>query len=284
MVLDLQHKRYENGAAGALDVLQQTEVLERANAQLPDILAEQEIVMQQIALLAGQDPSTPLNIDGTKLPKTLSVPKAGVPAGLMEHRPDIIAAWLRIESADWSAEAARVDRLPQFNISADYATSGFKFSHLFDTWLLNLALNMVMPVFDGGQRAAEQARQEALADERVQAYRETVLNAIGEVENALTRNHHQSDKIAAIEKQLLVSRNALEQATISYGNGDTEYISVLNSLISVQSLEQQYVRARRDLALHRVALYRALGLRTWGQDQSNKEDNKEDNKEEDDHG
>ncbi len=281
MVLDLQHKRYENGAAQALDVLQQTEVLERARAQLPDVQAEQELVMHQLALLVGRSPSEEIHISSKSLPKTLRVPEAGVPSELLEGRPDINAAWRRVYAADWSSEAARVDRLPSFDISADYSTASTKFKNLFDIWMLDLALGLVMPLFDGGQRAAEQARTEALADERFQNYRETVLAAIGEVEDALTRNYHQDKKIKAIEKQLEVSRSALEQATISYGNGDTEYISVLNSLISVQSLEQQLVRERRDLALARVEMYRALGLRTWPQSDYEAH---EDLKEEDTHG
>ena len=129
--------------------------------------------------------------------------------------------------------------------------------------MLDLALNMAAPLFDGGQRAAEQARQEALADENFQNYREVVLSAIGEVEDALSLNYHQVDKIEALEKQLDVSRSTLEQATLSYSNGNANYISVLNSMISTQSQELQLLRARRDLALYRVALYRSLGLHPW---------------------
>lgn len=260
MVLDLQHKRYANGAAQALDVLQQTQVMERAKALLPDILAEQEITTHTIALLAGRSPAEGVAFTRTRLPDALPVPQTGVPAALLRGRPDINAAWLRVRSADWAAESARVDRLPNFDISADLSTASTAFQNLFSTWALDLALNLVMPLFDGGQRAAEQARQEALADERFQNYRSVVLSSIGEVEDALSRNYHQSDKITAIERQLDVSRNALEQATLSYGNGNSDYISVLNGLISVQSLELDLVRARRDLALYRVQLCRALGL------------------------
>lgn len=263
MVLDLQHKRYANGAADALAVLQQSGVLENAKTQLPDVLAEQEIAEHSLLLLAGRSPSDVLYVSRESLPTPLPIPETGVPADLLAGRPDIAAAWLRVRSADWATEAARVERLPNFDISLDYTTASTKFKNLFNVWALDLALNLVAPIFDGGQRAAEQARQKALADERFQAYRETVLNAIGDVENALTHNHHQATKIEAIKRQLDVSRSTLEQATISYGNGDTDYIAVLNALIDVQSQEIQLVRARRDLALYRVALYRSLGLYPW---------------------
>lgn len=263
MVLNLQHKRYAHGAAEALDVLQQKESLERTRAQLPDIQAEQEIILHQIAVLAGRNPSLPIALGGSRLPETLAVPQAGIPARLLESRPDIRAAWLRVSSSDWDSEAARINRLPLFNISAVYNTASTKFKNLFDTWALDLALNLAMPIIDGGALRAEQARQEALADERFQSYRETVLKAIGEVEDALSNNHYQVQKIAALEQQLAATRDTLGQAQISYAGGHSDYLSVLNALISTHALEQQLVRARRDLALDRVALYRAIGLRAW---------------------
>ena len=263
MVLDLQQKRYANGAAEALDVLQQSGVLENAKTQLPDVLAQQEITEHLLLALSGQSPSDVLAISREELPPILPIPDTGVPVDLMRGRPDINAAWMRVVSADWASEAARIDRLPNFDISADLSTASSKFKNLFDIWMLDLALNIAAPLFDGGQRAAEQARQEALADERFQNYREEVLGAIGDVEDALTQNYHQADKIEALETQLEVSRSTLEQATLSYGNGNADYISVLNSLISTQSQELQLVRAKRDLALFRVELYRSLGLHPW---------------------
>ncbi|MCB9988450.1 MAG: efflux transporter outer membrane subunit [Rhodospirillales bacterium] len=263
LVLALQHKRYEGGVAAMLDVLQQKEVLERARARLPDIQANIELTEHQISLLAGRNPSVPLDIAGDKLPDILPLPVTGIPAQLLDNRPDIIAAWLKVKSADWAVESARIDRLPAFDLSADFSTASTAFANLFDVWALDLALGLVMPVIDGGQRAAEQARQEALADERFMAYRETVLAAIGDVENALSRNYHQTAKIAAVKDQLAAARNTLEQAQISYANGDSSYIVVLNGLINTQSLEQQLVQERLGLALDRVSLWRAIGLRAW---------------------
>lgn len=264
MVLDLQHRRYEKGVARALDVLQQLEVLERARAALPDVQAQLEITGQQLAILVGQTPAVPLVLPGDRLPELLPLPASGVPAELLQNRPDVRAAWSRLAASDWASESARVARLPGFDIAADYSTGSTRFADLFDTWMLDLALNLTAPLFDGGERAAEQARREALADERFQSYRQALLTAIGEVEAALSQNHHQARKVIAVENQLTASRNTLEQAQISYSSGDESYLSVLNSLINVQSLEQQWVRERLELGLNRVALVRAVGPDTGG--------------------
>lgn len=263
MALDLQFDRYENGAAEALDVLQQREVLARTDASLPDILADQEILRHQLAVLTGTDPSAPPDMKIAALPAPLPLPDAGIPARLLAGRPDIEAAWLRLRASDWDAEAAEAARLPSLQIDASYSTAGTALGTLFDTWAASLAAALALPVIDGGRRRAEESRARAEALENFHAYRETVINAVREVEDELSRNKHQQDRIAAIEDQLGASRDALEAAQIAYANGDTDYLSVLNSMTSAQALERQLVQERRDLALDRVTLYRALGMKSW---------------------
>lgn len=263
-ILKLQQGRYESGVATALDVLQQKEVLARAKALLPDVKANKELVAHQLLILVGKDPSSNnLSLKGDTIPDILPLPDAGIPSKLLEQRPDVTAAWLRLQSSDWAAASAVRNRLPSFTLSASYATSGATVDALFNTWLLNMAAGVALPVLDGGNRRAEALRQKALADEKFHAYRQVTLNAIKEVEDALTRNHYQEQKVAAVKDQLDASRDSLEQAQVSYSSGDASYINVLNGLLNVQSLERQLVQARRDLALFRVELYRSLGLSKW---------------------
>jgi len=263
MALDLQFDRYAHGAAGALDVFQQREILARAGALLPDILADQEITRHRIAVLTGQNPSENLYLEIEKLPDALPLPDTGIPIQLLDNRPDIEAAWLRLHAADWDAEAAWAARLPSLQIDAGYSTTGTSAAKLFDLWTANLAAALALPIIDGGERRAEEKRARAEAEENLHSYRETVLTAIAEVEDALTRNHHQQDKIVAVDTQLEASRDALESAQHGYANGNTDYLSVLNGMINVQALERQMVQEKRALALDRIALYRALGMKCW---------------------
>lgn len=261
--LDLQHKRFALGAATALDVLQQKETLAASQAKLPGILATQDLLQHQIALLTGQSPSEPPPIAANKLPAPLPLPDSGIPSTLLAERPDIIASWLSLRAADWATEAAWRDRLPTFTLSATYTTTATALDGLFNTWLLDMAAQAALPLIDGGNRRAEALRQRAIADERFHAYRETVLSAVGDVEDALSQNRYQAEELGALEQQLEAARTTLHQAQVSYTNGDQDYLNVLNSLRSVQSLEQQIVEERLNLHLYRVALYRALGGRSW---------------------
>ena len=262
-VLGLQQKRFEMGSASALDILQQEEKLAQSQAQLPDILSQQKQAANNIAILLGDTPYESLQITEKPFPQILPIPETGLASDLLNDRPDVTAAWLRVASADWASKSAWANRLPQFDISATLSTSATKLDNLFNSWLLNMAAGFAAPIFDGGSRKTEQLRQEALADENFHAYRAAVLNAVVDVENALVKNTYQDQKMMALQKQLDASKRTLEQAQLSYTNGDSDYINVLNSLNNTQSLEQSIVNEKLVQAKNRVGLYRALGGRSW---------------------
>ncbi|MCK5374973.1 MAG: efflux transporter outer membrane subunit [Alphaproteobacteria bacterium] len=262
-IYGLQQKRFEMGAATALDVLQQEEAVSAAKAKLPDILSAQAQTVNALSLLIGESPSQTITVHARSLPDALPMPNSGIPSDLMQNRPDIVAAWLHLLSNDWAIKVAQTNRLPSFNLSGVYTSSNSKLSGLFDSWLLTLAGELAAPVLDGGALATEQRYQQALADEAYHTYREVVLVAVSDVENALVKNRYQDEKLTALQQQLRATRETLEQAQISYANGQSTYINVLISMNSVHSLEQQLISARLTQAQARVSLYRALGGQGW---------------------
>ena len=262
-IYELLQQRFEMGGVKALDVLQQEEKVKASEASLPDILSAQEQAVNALSLLIGEAPSDTVKVHARALPTPLPIANAGLPSSLMEARPDIVAAWLRLLSSDKTVAVAKANRLPSFDLSAVYAAGDTKLSDVFDTWLLTLAGSVAAPVIDAGSLAAAKRYQEALADEAFHAYRQTVLAAVGDVEDALITNRYQDEKIAALNEQLRAARETLEQAQISYANGQSTYINVLSSLTSAQSLEQQMISAKLAQAKARVSLYRALGGQGW---------------------
>jgi len=263
-ILDLQTRRFSLGTATALDVLQQKEALVRSQSLLPEIHARQNELKNNVSVLIGRSPTThTFEVTSSKLPAPLPLPHNGVPSSLLASRPDIIAAWLELQASDWATQAAIADRLPNFTLFATYTTTATALDALLNTWLLNMAADIAIPIIDGGNRRAEVWHKQALADERYHAYRETILNAVADVENALSKNHYQNKELVALNDELEAARNTLEQAQISYINGNQSYINVLTSLNNVYKLEQQIVQEHLNLNLYRVALYRALGGQSW---------------------
>lgn len=264
-VLTLQEKRFERGSAVALDVLQQEENLARSEALLPDILSAQRQAANNLTVLIGQTPNSEINITYKALPKPLALPPNGLPSDLLNDRPDLRSAWLRLSATDLARWAAFTERLPRFSLTANYTSNAAKIPDLLSTWLLNMAASAALPIIDGGRRRAEEMRQAALADEAYYSYKDAVLQAVLDVENQLTQNMYQDQKLFALKKQLDASYKTLEQAQFSYANGETSYINVLNSLTNSQGLELQIVQEKLILSQNRVGLYRALGGRSWAE-------------------
>ncbi len=130
---------------------------------------------------------------------------------------------------------------------------------MLDNWIMSLASSLTAPLLDGGRRAAEVDRTRAVIDENLAAYRETVLTAIREVEDALVSEHYQRRYLAALDRQLQAARYALVEAREQYRKGVEDYLPVLTQLLAVQNLERDLITQKTQLLIDRIDLYKALG-------------------------
>lgn len=259
---ELVELRFRKSLASALDVFQQRQLVEQSRAQLPLVEQAEHQLRDELALLLGRSAfALPLiRAESLKVPEDL--PPAGLPAQLLTDRPDIRGALKRLEAADWNVSAARADRLPSINLSADAAYQADDLSRLFDNWILNLAAGMTAPLLDGRRRAAEVRRLQAVVAENLAAYRQTVLNAIREVEDALISEVKLREHLERLEAQLDAAQKALEEARERYRNGLIDYLPVLTQLLAVQNLERTRIQRKADVLTARIDLYRSLGG-TW---------------------
>ena len=261
-LLELIELRFRMSMVSALDVYQQKQVVENIKAEIPLVEAEEQVLLHELALLMGRPPGTSLKISREDFPEPTEIPATGLPADLLSLRPDLRRAGMRLQAADWQVAAARANRLPAIRLTAGAQYGKGDMDVLFDNWLLSLAGNLTAPIFDGGRRAAEVDRRQAFADENLSAYRQAVLTAIKEVEDALVSEVKQREHIRALENVLITARKALEEAGIRYRNGLTDYLPVLTQLLAVQNLERNLIRQQAILLNARVSLYRSLGG-TW---------------------
>jgi multidrug efflux system outer membrane protein len=261
-LLELIELRFRMSMVSAIDVYQQKQIIEDIMAEIPLVEAEEQVLRHELALLLGKPPGTSFKISREDLPEPAEIPATGLPADLLSSRPDLRRAGMRLQAADWQVAAARANRLPAISLTAGAQYGKGNMDVLFDNWLLSLTGNLTAPIFDGGRRAAEVDRRQAISDENLSAYRQAVLTALKEVENALVSEAKQREHIRALENVLVTARKALEQAGIRYRNGVTDYLPVLTQLLAVQGLERNLIRQRADLLSARVSLYRSLGG-TW---------------------
>jgi len=259
--LELIELRFRKSLSTALDVYQQRQTVAGTESRIPLAELREELLYNELAVLLGHTDFQTLEVAGGKLPSIGKLPAIGIPADVLANRPDVRAAGLSLQSADWSVSAARADRLPAIRLtgSAGYGNSDIDVSDIFNNWIANLAASATGPIFEGGRRKAEVERTRAVVNERLAAYRETVINAIKEVEDALVSEQKQHDYIVALDRNLELSRNSHKEAVNRYRNGLIEYLPVLVELVSLQNLERDRVAAQYTLLQYRIALYRALG-------------------------
>lgn len=258
-MLSVVEKRFETAQAGAVDVLQQRQRVAASEAALPPVQAAVSELEHALAILIGEPPQTDLNLKVQPFMELPPMPEAGLPTDLLVRRPDLRAAWARLEAADWNVRAAQADRLPAIRLTGSATTSAADTDALFDNWVLNLAAGLSAPLIDGGTRRAEAARTKAVADERVAAYRESVVEALGEVEDALNAGRHQQEYLVALRRQLAAARLTAEESFRRYTRGLNSYFEALSVEATRQGLEVSVLQAEYDLRVDRVQLYRVLG-------------------------
>jgi len=257
--LELVQLRFTAGQIGIADLLQQKQLIESKTGELSQQRATSRLLEHQLAILAGAAPGTfslparPALIDLPPLPDT------GVPADLLINRPDIRSSYLELLAADKRAAAAIADQYPRLSLSADLNTSGSSSRDLFDNWLASLAANLIAPLFDGGSRQAEVDRTMALTREKLHRYGDTILTAVGEVEDALVQEQEQRLLIESLELQLELATKTVLSLRDRYKQGTVDYQRILTALLSQQSLQRSLVTSRQQLLSFRIDLYRALG-------------------------
>ena len=257
--LELVELRFRKSLASALDVFQQRQLVERSKAQLPLIEMQERMLQNQLAVLLGRMPNQSPEITRQELPVLDAVPDAGLPVQLLQNRPDIVAAFRRLEAVDQDLAAARADRLPALRLTGSAVYDSDNLEKVFDNWIANLAASLTAPVFDGGRRKAEIEINEAAVEQQLAEYRNLVLSAVREVEDALISETKIREHVVASENQLQAAKNALKEAGTRYLNGLNDYLPVLTQLLSVQGLENDLIRRREDLLFARISLYRAIG-------------------------
>jgi len=250
--------QFRRGQIGATDVLQQRQLVESTRGDQVQVRSGVEVLAHQLAVLAGRPPSSVEGAAPDALPELPPLPSAGVPADWVRRRPDVRAAEARVRAADRRLAAAMADRLPRLSLTLNASTTAEEIRDLFDNWMASIAANLVAPLFDAGERQAEVERTRAVVSEAVNAYGQTVLTALQEVEDALVQEARQAEYVRSLGEQFELSRQAKDRTLANYRKGAAGFTRYLTTLQSYQQLQRSHLRARRDLLLFRIDLYRAL--------------------------
>ena len=177
---------------------------------------------------------------------------------LTRRRPDLKRAYSTVLAADRDMAVAIRSKYPRIALDLSAQARSNDFNSLFQDWAYTLAGNIIAPLIYGGRLNAEVDRTEAVKNQRLYEYGQTVLIAFREVEDALIQELKQKERITVLEKQIDLAAKTNKQLKLSFLNGLTDYLDVLLSLGQEQQLQRDLINAQQELLEIRVSLYRAL--------------------------
>ncbi len=258
--LTITRQRYGAGIAGGLDVSQADTQFRSARSQLEQTRAQRALMEHAIAALLGVSASSfsiaPAIVD-IKLPE---VP-AGVPATLLQRRPDVAAAERRMIAANANIGVARAAYFPSLTLGGQ---GGYQ-STSFSKWLTlpstfwAVGPNAVLSVFDGGLHRAQVAQARAQFDASADYYRAVAVAAFQQVEDSLARLQHYHD--AADEEKAAVdaAQRTLDLSLALYKQGAVDYLNVVTSQTAMLQAQLQALSLDTMQLTASVDLIRAVG-------------------------
>ncbi|MDR3497056.1 MAG: efflux transporter outer membrane subunit [Ancalomicrobiaceae bacterium] len=259
----LTRNKFDAGTASAVDVAKADALAATTESDIPAYESALAQSIHRLGLLTGAEPGALLG----EMKSSAAVPSArkalprGIPADLLQRRPDIRAAERRLAAATADIGAAEAARYPSITLSGSISTTGTKTDQLFKAssiaWSWGPSVNV--PLFTGGRLEAAVDAAAATRDQTLITWRSTVLSALEDVENALValsaERVHQ-DKLSEATRNY---RTAAELSRALYTSGSSSFLDVLDAEKSLYSAETSRIASRVSLAKDHVALAKALG-------------------------
>lgn len=252
--------RFKRGLTEGLDLRRIRSLAASAQADLANRRQSRDAAARNLERLLGRYPAA--DLDGpAQLPELPDRIPAGLPADLIERRPDLIAAERQLAAADREQRAAQKNLLPRISLTASGGTSSQDFNNLLDgdfrVW--SLAGNLTQPIFQGGRILANIDRSASLAEQASANYRNAALQAFLEVETTLAAESYLREQYQHLKRAAEEANAAETLAWDRYRKGTSDFLETLDAQRSAAGARSQMIRARNLLLQNRVDLYLALG-------------------------
>jgi multidrug efflux system outer membrane protein len=264
--LKLVDARFRGGAASELDVSRADTELNSTEAELVAVDRRRAEVEHALALLAGK-PASEFAVAELPLPATALPPviPAGLPGELLERRPDIAEAERALAAANARIGVAKAAFFPVVRLTGAAGFESLDVDSLFNwqsrAW--SLGPSITLPLFEGGRNRANLKRSRAAYDESVAAYRQQILVAFKEVQDALTGARLLSRQAEVQDRALASARRTAAISSSRYRAGLVSYLEVVESDRTELEAERASARVAGERLVTSVQLIKALGG-GWG--------------------
>jgi NodT family efflux transporter outer membrane factor (OMF) lipoprotein len=262
--LTLTRQRAEGGVTTDLDVATAAAQVASIDAELPGLETREAVLINAIGLLLGEAPAalTDKLVPPQAIPPVPPRVPVGLPSELARRRPDIRQAEAQLHAATANVGVAVGDFYPRFMLSGSAAIQSIQFADLADwghsnTYAFGPAITL--PIFEGGRLTHTLELREAQQQEAAVTYQRTVLNALHEVDNALTAYQNEQRRSERLQQAVEQNRRALGLARDRYADGLIDFLQVLDAQRSLLAAEQQLTDSTTTVSTDLVQIYKALG-------------------------
>jgi multidrug efflux system outer membrane protein len=257
---DLFALRFQHGIVSQIEVSQAKSQYEQALSNIPffeKLIAQQE---NAVCVLLGRNPG-PIT-RGKTIDELMSpaVP-AGLPSDILVNRPDIRQAEQDLIAANANIGVAKALYFPTISLTGLFGWASNDLSHLFNgatkTW--SWAVPVSAPIFTGGAISGQVKSAEAVQQQALVIYEQSIQNAFREVDDALVDQKRTKEQIASQSEEVNALRDYVRLARLRYDNGYTSYLEVLYSESRLYNSELSQTHTQGLLLQALVNLYKAMG-------------------------
>jgi multidrug efflux system outer membrane protein len=263
--VQLVRSRFEGGIGNELDVARAETELATAEAEAASLARRRAELENALAILVGENPAAfrlaALDSANTSWnPKPPAVP-AGLPADLLERRPDVAEAERQLAAANARIGVAKAAFFPVLRLtgSGGYVSGDIDDLFNWESRIWSIGPSVSLPVFAGGRNRAAYKRSQAAFEEAVAKYRQRILVAFGEVEDNLAGIHYLSNQAAAQDRAVASARRAAELATDRYRAGIVSYLEVVDASRATLQTERANAQLAGQRLIAAIQLIKALG-------------------------
>jgi NodT family efflux transporter outer membrane factor (OMF) lipoprotein len=274
--LDLVRTQRQAGSVPDTDVVSAQSQLAADETLLPGPQQQLDMAKHALAVLLGRAPGdwSPPDFDLGKMTLPGQLP-ISLPSELVRRRPDILAAEAQLHVASAQIGVATAQLYPSITLSGGVGAAALNPGHLFNPsgLMWSIAAGLTEPVFDGGMREAD--RRTALAEFKASAadYRQTVLQAFGQVADVLQALRHDAQLLAAQQHAVDLATESVRLQRIRYSGGGAGILELLDAQRQYQQAQLGYVRAEAQRYQDTIQLLAAMGGGWWGTNLATTDDN-----------
>lgn len=260
--LRITEERFGAGAVSELDVSQAKSNLHRTRAAIPQLQRERERTINRLCVLQGENPRELAEVSvGISIPRPSEKIAIGLPVNLIRQRPDIRRAEFEVCAQSARIGVAVADLYPRFSLNGSFTLNSVDIGTLFDgnSIAYRVGPGLRWNILNFGRVRSNIDVQEARFQQSVLRYRQAVLNAVEEVENALVSFQRYQETEVELREAVTAAQKAARTAEEQYKAGAISFQSLLDTQRFLAELQDRHAQARGDVTLSAVTLYKSLG-------------------------